>query len=59
MFVMFALKLKSSPFTVLKVEQSMPTEDAVIAKVLVFVVPAEDVAAMVAVGAVAETGMLA
>ena len=37
----------------------MPTEDAVIVKVLVFVVPVADVAAMVAVGAVAETGILA
>ena len=57
--VMFALKLKSSPFTVLRVEQSMPTDEAVIVKVLVFVVPVADVAAMVAVGAVAETGILA
>ena len=59
MLEIFALKLKSSPFTVLKVEQSMPTEEAVIVKVLVFVVPVADVAAMVAVGAVAETGILA
>ena len=59
MLKMLALKVKSSPFTVLRVEQSMPTEDAVIVKVLVLVEPDAEVAAMVAVGAVAETGMLA
>ena len=56
---MLALKLKSSPLTVLRVEQSMPTDDAVIVKVLVLVEPVAEEAAIVAVGAVAETGIVA
>ena len=56
---MLALKLKSSPLTVLRVEQSIPTDEAVIVKVLVLVEPVAEDAAIVAVGAVAETGMLA
>ena len=59
MLKMFALKLKSSPFTVLRVEQSTPTEDAVKVKAFVFVEPVTETGAYVAVGAVAETGMLA
>ena len=59
MLEMFALKLKSWPFTVLRVEQSIPTDEAVIVKVLVLVEPVAEDAAMVAVGAVAETGMVA
>ena len=59
MLEMLALKLKSWPFTVLRVEQSIPTDDAVIVKVLVLVEPVAEEAAIVAVGAVAETGIIA
>ena len=59
MLEMLALKLKSWPFTVLRVEQSIPTDDAVIVKVLVLVEPVAEEAAIVAVGAVAETGIVA
>ena len=56
---MFALKVKSSPATELIVEQSIPTAEAVIVKVLVFVLPVAELAAKVAVGAVASTPMVA
>jgi len=59
MLEMFALKVKSVPAVGIIVEQSMPTAEAVIVKVLVFVLPVAELAAKVAVGGVASTLMLA
>jgi hypothetical protein len=55
--VMFALKVKSSPATVLMVEQSIVEVVAVTVKLLVFVAPVAELAARVNAGVVASTAI--